>query len=120
MSDVKRPRVLVVEDEVLVAMLIEDMLSDLGFDVLGPVTRLTRALEMAREEVFDIALLDVNLASEQSFPVAHALQERNIPFIFATGYGLKGIDERFHGAITLQKPFEAHQLERAISITLAK
>ena len=110
---------LVVEDEVLVAMLIEDMLSDLGFDVIGPATRLKRALEMAREEIFDLALLDVNLASEQSFPVAQALQERKIPFIFATGYGTKGIDARFHGAVTLQKPFEAHQLERAILSTLA-
>lgn len=115
-----RPRkVLIVEDETLIAMLVEDMLIDLGFEVLGPATRLQRALEMAREESFDVALLDINLASEQSFPVALALRERGIPFIFATGYGSKGLDERFRDAITLQKPFEMRQLEQAIFDALA-
>ena len=74
---------------------------------------------MAREESFDVALLDVNLASEQSFPVAHVLRERGIPFIFATGYGSKGLDERFRDEITLQKPFEMRQLEQAIFSALA-
>jgi DNA-binding response OmpR family regulator len=107
-------KVLIVEDETLIAMLVEDMLVDLGYEVLGPATRLQRALEMAREESFDVALLDINLASEQSFPVALVLRERGIPFIFATGYGSKGLDERFRDEITLQKPFEMRQLEQAI------
>jgi len=113
------PKVLIVEDETLIAMMAEDMLTDLGYEVLGPATRLQRALEMAREESFDVALLDVNLAGEQSFPVALALRQRGIPFIFATGYGPKGLDERFRGEIALQKPFEMHQLERAIATALA-
>ena len=111
---------LVVEDEVLVAMLIEDMLTELGFEVLGPAMRLDAALKMAREEAFDLAVLDVNLANEQSFPVAHLLQERGIPFFFATGYGLRGPDERFKEVMTLQKPFEPHQLADAISSALPR
>ncbi|WP_281285593.1 MULTISPECIES: response regulator [Mesorhizobium] len=109
---------LVVEDEALVAMLIEDMLMELGYEVLGPAMRLEPAL-MAPDENFDVALLDVNLANEQSFPVAQLLRERGIPFVFATGYGLRGLDERLREVMTLQKPFEPHQLADAISFVLA-
>ena len=95
---------LVVEDEVLVAMLIEDMLTELGFEVLGPAMRLDAALKNGEGTiVFDLAVLDVNLANEQSFPVAHLLQERGIPFFFATGYGLRGLDERFKGVYDTSK-----------------
>ena len=118
MADKRRLRVLVVEDEILVAMLIEDMLADLGFEVLGPAMRLDAALKMALDESFDVAVLDVNLANEQSFPVAQLLQERGIPFVFATGYGLRGLDERFKEVTTLQKPFEPDQLANAISLAL--
>ena len=118
MADKRRLRVLVVEDEILVAMLIEDMLADLGFEVLGPAMRLDAALKMALDESFDLAVLDVNLANEQSFPVAQLLQERGIPFVFATGYGLRGLDERFKEVTTLQKPFEPDQLANAISLAL--
>jgi DNA-binding response OmpR family regulator len=111
--------VLIVEDEVLVAMLIEDMLVNLGFEVVGPAMRLQLALKLAREENFDFAVLDINLAGELSFPVAYALRERGIPFIFATGYGSKGLNERFQEVMTLQKPFESHQLAHAISTVLA-
>lgn len=106
-------RVLVVEDEMLVAMLLEEMLADLGFEVVGPAMRLERALKMAQEENFDLAILDVNLANEQSFPVARLLRERGIPFIFATGYGSRGLEKEFDGSVVLQKPFEAHQLQHA-------
>ena len=118
MADKRRLRVLVVEDEILVAMLLEDMLADLGFEVLGPAMRLDAALKMALDESFDLAVLDVNLANEQSFPVAQLLQERGIPFVFATGYGLRGLDERFKEVTTLQKPFEPDQLANAISLAL--
>lgn len=110
---------LVVEDEVLVAMLIEDMLTDLGFEVVGPAMRLQRALAMAEDEGLDFAVLDVNLANEQSFPVAHRLRERGIPFVFATGYGSMGVREHFQDVFTLQKPFQQHELQHAISIALA-
>jgi two-component SAPR family response regulator len=115
-----RPRVLIVEDEALIAMLIEDMLAEIGCEAVGPATRLDRALAMAATESLDLAVLDVNLGSEQSFPVAEMLQKRGIPFVFATGYGSKGLDARFEHNITLKKPFEAHQLERAISRALSR
>jgi len=112
-------RVLVVEDEALVAMLIEDMLIELGFEIIGPAMRLESALRMAMDESFDLAVLDVNLANEQSFPVANVLQDRGIPFLFATGYGLRGLDERYKQIVTLQKPFESQQLADAINYVLA-
>src|ERR1041384_7652891 len=90
-------RILVVEDEVLLAMNIEDMLLESGYEVAGIASRLTPALALAREGLFDAAMLDVNLAGEPSFPVADLLAERGIPFLFATGYGLQGLDERYHG-----------------------
>lgn len=108
-------RVLIVEDEMLVAMLLEDMLVEMGFEVVGPALRLQRALEIAREESFDFAILDVNLATERSYPVADVLRERGIPFIFATGYGSPGLDGSYRDAVTLQKPFEPHQLVHAIA-----
>jgi DNA-binding response OmpR family regulator len=110
--------VLVVEDEMLIAMLIADMLTDFGHQVVGPASRLQRALKIAREEKFDLAILDINLANEKSFPVADVLRERGVPFIFATGYGSQGLNDDFAGATTLRKPFEPHQLKAAISSVL--
>ena len=107
-------RILVVEDEVLVAMNIEDMLLEHGFEVAGIASRLAPALALAREGRFDAAMLDVNLAGEASFPIADLLAERGIPFLFATGYGLAGLEERYRGHPVLQKPFRAAELRRAI------
>ncbi len=107
-------RILVVEDEMLVAMNIEDMLLDLGHEVAGLASRLEPALSLAREGSFDLAMLDVNLAGEASFPVADALRERGIPFLFATGYGAQGIAEEYRSAPVLQKPFRARDLEDAL------
>ncbi|KQT53667.1 hypothetical protein ASG43_17670 [Aureimonas sp. Leaf454] len=109
-----RKRVLVVEDEMMVAMMIEDMLIDLGFDVVGPAMRLEAALLLADREAIDGAVLDVNLGSEKSFPVAEVLLARGIPFCFATGYGKMGVSDVFPDAIVLAKPFEAHCLQRAM------
>ncbi len=111
-------KVLLVEDEILVAMLVEDMLVELGFDVIGPATRLNRALEFARTANVDLAVLDVNLANERSYPIAQVLKQRGIPFIFATGYGETGLTEEFRGAVTIQKPFKSAQLAGAISAIL--
>lgn len=108
-------KVLLVEDEMLIAMHVEDMLVELGFEVVGPAMRLQAALEIAREGSFDLAVLDVNLASERSFPVADVLRERGIPFIFATGYGSLGLTDEYETIITLQKPLEARQLKHAIA-----
>lgn len=109
-----RLRILIVEDEMLVAMNLEDMLLDLGHEVAGIASRVEPALSLAAEGQFDLALLDVNLAGSQSFPVAKILRDRNIPFLFATGYGIKGIIEEFRSYPVLQKPFRAVDLEQAL------
>jgi CheY-like chemotaxis protein len=111
----RRLRILIVEDEMLVAMNIEDMLLDLGHEVAGLASRLEPALALARESIFDAAMLDVNLAGEPSFPVADLLVERGIPFLFATGYGRAGLEERFRAFPILQKPFRAAELQAALA-----
>lgn len=110
----RRLRVLIVEDEMLVAMNIEDMLLDLGHEVAGIASRLAPALALAKEGEFDLALLDVNLAGEASFPIAAILRDRGVPFLFATGYGAKGIIEEFRSSTVLQKPFRMPDLDAAI------
>ena len=111
----ERLRVLIVEDEMLVAMNIEDMLLALGHEVAGLASRLTPALALAGEAEIDAAVLDVNLAGERSFPVADLLDQRGIPYLFATGYGLSGIEERYRGRTVLQKPFRMVDLGAALS-----
>lgn len=106
----RRLRILIVEDEMLVAMNIEDMLLDSGHEVAGIANRLEPALALARDGAFDVAVLDVNLAGDRSFPVADLLIERGIPFLFATGYGLGGIEEKYRDRPVLQKPFRAAEL----------
>ena len=98
----------------LVAMNIEDMLLDLGHEVAGLASRLEPALALAGEGDFDLAMLDVNLAGKPSFPVAHVLAQRGIPFLFATGYGVSGIIEDFRSCTVLQKPFRKGELALAL------
>lgn len=110
----RRLRILIVEDEMLVAMNIEDMLLDLGHEVAGIAGRLAPALALAGEAAIDLAILDVNLAGEPSFPVAAMLATRGIPFLFATGYGRAGIVETYRDRPVLQKPFRAEALAGAV------
>lgn len=107
-------RILIVEDEILVAMLIEDVLTDLGHEVVGPAMRLEAALAAAEGEDFDFAILDINLAGKQSFPVADRLTERGIPFMFASGYGAAGLIEPYRGAPILQKPISQIEIARIL------
>jgi CheY-like chemotaxis protein len=113
-------KVLVVEDEALVSMLLEDMLSDLGCEIVGPIMRLAEALAAAEDpaQAMDIAILDVNLAGERSFPVAEALERRGCLFVLATGYDDAGIDERWRSRPMLRKPFLPHQLEQVLQDAL--
>lgn len=113
-------RALLVEDEGVVALLIESMLTDLGYEVLGPVPRLAKALDFARNETFDIGVLDVNLNGTPSFPVADVLIEKGVPFVFATGYGTPGIPAYLKDQSILQKPFKPKQLADAINTALSK
>lgn len=108
-------RILIVEDEMLVAMLIEDLVADLGHDVVGPAMRLEAALDVARHEDLDFAILDINLAGKQSFPVADTLRGRGIPFMFATGYGAAGLTEAYRDCPVVQKPFEARELAEMLA-----
>ena len=112
-------RILVVEDEMMIAMLVEDMLLELGCSVVGPVHALADALALARSEPgLDAALLDVNLAGQPVFPVADALREKGVPAIFSTGYGDAGLRDIDRGSPVLQKPFRAGDLARALGEAL--
>ena len=108
-------RVLIIEDEALIAMLIEDMLIDLGHEIAGIASRMADAIREAENGSFDFAILDVNLDGTPSYPVADILKARGIPFVFATGYGPKGLDPSHAGTATLQKPFLHADLEAALS-----
>lgn len=115
-------RVFLVEDETLVAMLLEDMVSDLGATVVGTASRLSGALQAVCDTAVhvDLAVLDVNLAGEEVFPVAGALQERGVPFIFSTGYGNSGLPEAWRSRPTLQKPFTQEQVAAALGKALGR
>jgi CheY-like chemotaxis protein len=108
-------RVLLVEDEILVAMLLEDMLAELGHTIIGPVARLDKAIEMARSEALDLAILDVNLNGKEAYPVAEALDMRGIPLVFATGYGTGGLRPPYRNRPTLSKPFLRRDLVQALA-----
>ncbi len=112
-------RVLIVEDEMLIAMLMEDMLVDLGCKPVGPAGDIQSALRLAVEEAVDVAILDVNLNGKSSYPVADALAARAIPFIFATGYGANGLSDRYSHFPTLQKPFQQRDLAEVLRQTLS-
>ncbi|MET3667973.1 response regulator [Caulobacter sp. 1776] len=107
-------KVLVVEDEALVSMLVEDMLTDLGCAIVGPAAEIEEALRLAGSADIDAALLDVNLGGRPIFPVADALKARGVPFAFASGYGEAGLTEDHKGASVLQKPFREADLRRVL------
>ena len=113
-------KVLVVEDEMMVSMLIEDMLGDLGCTVVGPASRLEEALKLAREADLDCAVLDVNLGGQPIFPLADLLREKGAPFAFATGYGDAGLRDVDRGTPVLQKPFREGDLARVLGDLRAK
>jgi PAS domain S-box-containing protein len=107
-----RPRVLLVEDEALVAMMIQETLTEFGFHVLGPVSTASEALAAARERSIDAAVLDINLGDGLVYTVAEILAERGVPFVFVTGYDADSVDSRFSGIPILQKPIERESLQR--------
>ena len=107
-------RLLVVEDELLVSMLIEEILGELGATVAGPHGRLADGLAAAKAERFDGAILDLNLAGESADPLADFLLTRGVPFIFITGYQRESIDRRYANVPVLQKPIDAGALESVL------
>lgn len=108
-------KVLIVEDEALIAMLFEDMLADAECVVVGPAMNLRQALELAQGAEIDLAVLDVNLNGEPSFPVASALQARGVPLVFSSGYGSHGLPPEWQDRPTLPKPFTAEALVETLS-----
>lgn len=106
------PRVLVVEDEAMVAMMLEDMLADLGCEVVGPAADLRTGLEYALTAGLDAAVLDVNLSGEKAFPIADALAARGVPFVYATGYGRAGLRPEDGHRPVVQKPYSVYDLAR--------
>jgi CheY-like chemotaxis protein len=107
-------RLLVVEDESHVAMLVEDMLADMGCDVVASAARVSEALRLIEAVDIDAAVLDVNVAGEKVFPVAEKLRDRKIPFVFATGYGAHGVREDFRAHPVIPKPFPRSQLQKSL------
>jgi CheY-like chemotaxis protein len=111
-------RVLVVEDEMIVSWLLEDMLANLGYTVVGPAARVAQALAMIDAEAIDVALLDVNLNGQTSYPIADALAARGVPFVFSTGYDKDRLLDPYRTLPMLQKPFHQSELGDALAILL--
>lgn len=109
-----RRRILVVEDEALVAMQLEDMLGELGHEVAASCARLDEAVATARTVVCDMAVLDINLSGQKSFPVAEMLKSRGVPFLFATGYGSSVLPPGLADTRVLHKPYSLDDLKSAL------
>ena len=102
----------------MVAILIEDMLADLGCTVLWTAHRVGRALERLAQSAPAAAVLDVNIAGDEVYPVAAVLADRSIPFVFATGYGARGLQEPWSVRPIVQKPFQMEQLAQGLLAAL--
>jgi DNA-binding response OmpR family regulator len=112
-----KPHVLMVEDEVFIAMVLDDLLSDAGYEVRG-VTSLAEGLRVSQADGFDAAILDVNLGRELVFPLAEQLREQGVPFVFASGYGKEEIPQEFHNYETLPKPYDSKTMLDAVATLL--
>lgn len=119
-TDPPRKRVLIVEDNVLILMIIQDMLEELGCTIAGTSGNLAQALDMARQMELDFAVLDLGLGDEASYPVADALTDRSIPFVISAGQSSTGIPERFAKTTMLRKPFIIDDLRQAVRTVLAR
>jgi CheY-like chemotaxis protein len=113
------PRLLVVEDEYLIRMLLEDMLADLGYEVAAAVGTIAEASKLATDSDFDAAVLDVNLDGQEIYPVADILAKRGLPFVFVTGYGERSLPGPYRDRPALQKPFQVAQLKAVLDEMLA-
>jgi DNA-binding response OmpR family regulator len=108
-------RVLVVEDEAIVAMLLEDMLIEMGFEVVGMVGEFDQAVRAIDDAACDFVILDVNLDGKETYPLADMLATRGVPFVFATGYGALGLKSGWRDFPVLEKPFQLRDLEGAVT-----
>ena len=106
-------KILIVDDEPLITAMLEDWLSELGHDVVGPAHNLAKALELAKSEI-DAAIVDVSLGNDNSYPLVDALIGRSRPLALATGHGQDGIDPRYRAQSTLRKPFDFATFRRTV------
>ena len=113
-------RILVVEDEPLVAMLEEDLLVEAGAQVVGPAPSVAQALALIGDGDLDAAVLDVNLGKETVFPVAERLAALGVPFVFVTGYGSQGLIPAFANRPVIQKPFKPNDFARDVAMALMR
>lgn len=114
MSESSARRVLIVEDEMLISMHLEGLLTELGHYVVDQASRIEKAMALAHDSDIDFAVLDINVAGVRSFPVADVLRQRGIPFAFATGYGADGLESGYRNVPVLQKPYSLEDLARII------
>lgn len=113
-------RVLIVEDEILILMMIEDMLTDLGCESIAVASKVDQAITLAEGQVFDAAMLDINLNGIPSYPIADALTARRVPYFFSTGNGIKDMKEGYRDQDVLKKPFTFDQLSNMFSRSLLR
>ncbi len=116
----RNPRVLVVDDEPLIAMMVEEWLTDLQCETVGPAGSAKAALALIEGAELDGAILDVSLNGHDSFAVASALRERAVPFAFATGHASDRIEERFKDAPTLAKPYNFESMRKVVTTLLER
>jgi CheY-like chemotaxis protein len=117
-SELAGKRILVVEDEVLIAEMVIDMLAGLGATVVGPATTIEAGLALAGSESFDAAVLDINVRGERIDPIADLLVARGIPMLFATGYGVAAAAERLNASV-IDKPYTQERLASALAHAMA-
>ena len=112
--------VFLVEDEVMIRMMVADMLEELGHSVAAEAGEIGEAVRLVQSTEFDLAILDVNVNGKVISPVAELINARNIPFVFATGYGSSGLPEEYRDRPALQKPFQVETLGRIIDVALKR
>jgi two-component SAPR family response regulator len=118
-TELSGKRVLVIEDEAMVTMFLLDTLADIGCEIAGSASRFDDAMEKARSLPFDVAILDLNLDGRQTIPIAEAMAGSGVPFVFATGYGATSLPPSLRHIPVVAKPFQQHELERALLKALA-
>ncbi len=120
MTEARHLSILLVEDEALIRMMVADMVEALGHRVVAEAGHIDQAMELARTATYDFAIIDMNLNGTMSFPIAEAIAVRQIPFIFASGYGSPKLPDQHRQPLALQKPFTLASLQSAIDQTMQR